>query len=121
MAYELEQHEGFIEAHLSGETSKYEILQTVGEIARMDPRKDLADLWCFEGDGQIPFQDFFEIAEAIRKKMPEHTLGVKTALVVADAFHQAQLEFFVAEASILNLDMQIFQSRDEAVSWIMGP
>lgn len=118
MAHEIETHEEFLEVSLSGQTSKYEILQIIGELARRDPGKELADLWILATDSQVPLPDLIEIAETIKKRLPPESRGRKTAFVATDAFQKAQLQLYVAEASVLGLDMRIFPSRDEAVTWI---
>lgn len=44
MAYQIEEKEGFFEVHISGETSKYEILDVIRELDRRDQGKKFPDL-----------------------------------------------------------------------------
>ena len=118
MAYEITAHDDFLEVRLSGETSKYEIIEIVGRLARLDPLKSRPDLWILAPEIHVPFTDLVQIAEAIGKKVPPEAAGSKTAYVVADEFQRAKLELYISEAAILTFDMRTFGSRDDAVAWM---
>ena len=121
MAFKITEHESFLEACISGPSSKEEIIQVVGQFAKMDPNKLLPDLWVFADENRIPFSDYIQIAEAIKKHIPSSPAGQKSAFVASDALQKAKLELYVSEASILGLNIQLFDSRDQALAWITTP
>jgi len=121
MAYQIEKKDGFFEVRISGETSKYEILEVIRELDRRDRGKKFPDLWLVAGESQVPLVHFSEIAQGIRSLLPRDAVGNKTAIVAAGEFHKAQLEMYQSEASILPFEIRVFRSRDEAVEWIMSP
>jgi hypothetical protein len=121
MAYQIEKKDGFFEVRISGETSKYEILEVIRELDRRDRGKKFPDLWLVAEESQVPLVHFSEIAQGIRSLLPRDAVGNKTAIVAAGEFHKAQLEMYRDEASILPFEIRVFRSRDEAVEWIMSP
>jgi len=121
MPYEIEKKESFFEVRVTGETSKHEILRIIRELARLDRGKNLPDLWLVASESQVPFVQFADIAQAIRSLLPREALGNKTAIVAADAFHEAQLDLYRSEATMLPFPVRVFRSRDEAVEWIKKP
>lgn len=118
MAYEIEKHDGYFEVRVSGETSKSEVLQVVRLLERQDPRKEVPDLWLIAEECQIPFHDFSKIAQAIGHLLPRGVIGSRTAIVAANAFHQAQLGMYPAEATNLPFPIRVFGSHEDAVAWI---
>ena len=106
---------------ISGETSKYEILAVIWELARRDPGKKFPDLWHVAGECQIPFVHLSEIAQGVRSLLPRDAVGNKTAIVAASESQKAEIEWYRSEASILPFEIRVFRSRDAAVEWIMSP
>ncbi len=121
MAYEIEKKEDFFEVCVSGNTSRFEVMEIIWELDRRDRGKHFPDLWIIAEKSQVPFVYFREIAETIRSLLPSDAIGNKTAIVAAGEFHKAQLEMYRSEASILPFEIRVFLSRDEAVKWIKNP
>jgi hypothetical protein len=121
MGYEIDQRDGFFEITLSGDPTKFEILNAFAELVRRDPQKRYPDIWIVAPEVRIPYMDYSQIAGAIASVHTKPTILKKSAIVAADAFQKAQLELFREEMSSLPLDLQVFQSRDEAVAWIKSP
>lgn len=121
MAYQIEMKDGFFEVRISGETSKYEVLDVIQELDRRDRGKKFPDLWLVAAESQVPFLHFSEIAQAIRSLLPRDAVGNKTAIVAEGEFLRAQMELYRSEASILPFEIRVFGSRDEAVEWIKSP
>jgi hypothetical protein len=121
MAYQIEKKENFFEVHVSGTTSKSEIMEIIRELDSKDRGKHFPDLWIIAEESQIPFVYFREIAEEILSLFPRDAIGNKTAMVAAGEFHKAQLETYRSEASILPFEIRVFLTRDEAVEWIKNP
>ncbi len=118
MPCQIEKKDGFFEVCVSGETSKSEVLRVVQELHRLDSGKKFPDLWVIARESEVPFVHFAEIAESIRKLLPRGAVGNRTAIVAADVFHEAQLDMYRAEASILPFPVRVFLCRDEAVKWL---
>ncbi len=121
MSYQIEKKDGFYEVNVSGETSKQEVIGIIWELSRLDRGKQLPDLWLISRESQVPFVYFADIAEAVRKLLPRGSAGNKSAIVAADALHEAQLQMYSQEASVLPFPVRVFRSRDEAVEWIKSP
>lgn len=121
MAYEIEKQDGYFEVRVSGETSRYEVLEIIRELHTRDCGKKFPDLWLMAEESQVPFAHFSEIAQAIGRLLPVDAVGEKTAIVAADEFHMAQFEMYRSEASHLPFPIRVFLSRDEAVAWLTSP
>ena len=121
MAYQIEKKDVFFEVHISGETSKDEVLEVIRELDRKDPGKKYPDLWLIAEESQIPYVHFIEVVQGIQSLLPPGSVGNKTAIVAAGEFYKAQLEMYRSVASILPFEIRVFRSRDEAVKWIMSP
>ncbi len=120
MAYTIEQQSGFVEIKITGKTSKFEALDIIANLARMDPDKTVPDLWTVAPESQVPLVHFPDIVEAVIQLLPKNTAPSRTALLVSDAFQNAKFELYRAEADSLPFSVRIFWSRDEAVEWLTG-
>ena len=118
MEYNIEKKETFFEINISGEVSIFDVLAVVEELAQKDPGKHYPDLWIVAQETGIPYSQYRNIAQTIEKLFVNPPISDKTAIVTADQFQKAQLEMYQQEASNLPLDIRIFTSRDEAVTWI---
>ena len=118
MEYNIQKKETFFEINISGEVSIFDVLAVVEELAQQDPGKHYADLWIVAPEIEIPYSQYRNIAKAIDKLFVNPPIVSKTAIVTADQFQKAQLEMYQAEAFDLPLDIRVFTSRDEAVTWI---
>ena len=121
MAYQIEKKDGFFEVNVSGETSKFEIIKILLELAFRNPEKKLPDLWAFSEASEVPFRQFSDIVQVIQHLLPRDAAGNKTAIVAADAIQGGILELFRAEASSLPYEIGVFRSRDEAIEWFKSP
>lgn len=107
--------------HVSASAGKYDVLQAVGELARLDPDKRLPDLWDIDEDLVLPLTDLYEIVESVARRLPSGSVGTKTGVVARDAFLRARIEMYAIEAQAIGLDMRIFHSREDALAWIHAP
>lgn len=120
MSYQVQQTDGVIEIRITGPTSKHEVFRAFLDIERLDPEGELADVWWFSEESQIPLADFHEIAIAAHKVQPTRPRCDKTALVAVDQLQYAQMELYRLEASFLPRDIRVFMCREEAMAWIRG-
>ena len=118
MGHEIEKRDGFFEVRLFGEPTKFELLLIIAELSIKDPGKRHPDLWVMGAEVLIPYASFRGIAEGIAFAFVTPPVAKKTAIVAADAFQKAQCELFRLEASVLPLDIRVFQSYEEAVAWV---
>jgi hypothetical protein len=119
MAYRIDKHSGFFEVHVSGSTSRGEVIEIIRELAQKDPHKAMPDMWVVAPESQVPFVCYSDIVNDIKAMFPAHTQGAPTAIVAPDGFQHARLEMYRSEATVLPYAMRVFDSRDEALSWIM--
>lgn len=121
MSFEIQRHEKFFEVSVFGTTSKLEILRILWDLKRRCPNKDVPDLWVIARESQVPFVHFTEIAKGVLKLLPARVSGSKSAILAPDAFAEAQVQMYFAEASFLPFPMRVFRSREEAVRWLLEP
>lgn len=118
MGYEIVAREQFVEVLLEGETSSFEVMRIVKELARRDPVKKMPDLWMVSGESQVPLPEFSDIARAVGSLLPSTNGLQKTALVAAGELQKAELELYRSEADGLPFPIRVFRSRDRAVAWL---
>ena len=119
MAYEIEQVDGHFEMRLSGVTSKFEIMEMIGELTRRNPGMKRPGMWFIEPESQVPFSEFTALAGAIARVLPAVKVRSRTALVSSDEFQRAQMNMFLSEASMRSYEIQIHSSREEALAWLL--
>lgn len=120
MACAIEEKDGLVEVHVTGETTPHELVAAVREIQRRYPRKEVSDLWLLSKRSLVPFVAFRGIVDAIARFWRPGTAASPSAIVAEDEFQRAQLELFRAEASSLPYPMGVFASREQAVAWLQG-
>ena len=118
MPYRIQERDGFSEIHVSGETSKWEVLKAIRQLRDRDPRKETSDLWVISNTSMVPFAEYSTIVEAVRSLCSSDMIGNKTAIVAADELQKAELDMFRSQAEALPFEMRVFISRDEAVEWL---
>ena len=123
MGYEIEMQNGFFEVRLSGEGSKSLLFKALIGLMRRDPRKEYPDLWIVAPEFQIPFAEYRGIVRSLAYVFTKSLVSKRTAIVSSDnALQKAQLDLYQRElSSSLPVDVQVFQSRDEAIAWIKNP
>lgn len=118
MACEIDKKDTFFEINISGKISTFDILAVVYKLSKLDPGKHYPDLWSISPEVQVPYSQFNKIAVAIGNLFMKPPVSKKSAFIACDAFQEAQLEMYKQAAYKLPLDIQIFTSREDAISWI---
>ena len=118
MACEIHERTGYFEVRVLAGTSRLEILGAVVELNRRDQAKQMCDLWLFSKDVALSYADFADTVEAIRRLCPPGMKGNRCAIVGGDAFQQAQLELYRAEAARLPFEIRVFGDEATAVRWL---
>lgn len=116
----IKQDEGYLEVNIHSGFSKFDMLKIFGRLALLDPKKSLPDMWVLHDGAMLPFQDMKGIAEVVSKGLPKNPKGSKSAIVVTDEFQRAQVELYIQETNVLNLEMRIFEDTGEAVDWLLS-
>ena len=120
MSYHIEPRTGYVEVHVSGQTSARELLEIVQILRDRDPRKQIPDLWMLEGDTMVPLSAFWTLAEGVRALCSPDLACSRTALVASGPMQAGLLDLYRAEAADLPFEIRIFTSRDEALGWLLG-
>jgi len=118
MPCEIHERADYVEVRVPAGTTKLEMLATVVELNRRDKSKRMCDLWLFSSGVELSYAEFAESAEAIRRLCGPGMKGNRCAIVGGDAFQQAQLEFYRAEAAHLPFEIRIFGEESAAIRWL---
>ena len=118
MPCEIHERDGYFEVRVPTGATMFDLLKTVGELSQRDQTKRLCDLWLFEKDVQLSYNLFAGTAQAIQRLCPPGMKGNRTAIVAADAFQQAQLELYRAEATRLPFEIRVFSDQATALRWL---
>ncbi len=118
MPCEIRESADYIEVRVLAGTNRFEVLDTVAELARRDRGKKMCDLWLFSKDVNLSYVDFGSTAEAIGRLCPPDMKGNRCAIVGEDALQQAQLELYRAEAASLPFDIRVFGDKTTAIRWL---
>lgn len=111
----------FVEVTVSGEVSKWEIMDALGKLRILDPRKERCDLWMLGPEVVIPFAEFASIIGMTMSMATGDFVGNKSAVVASDEFQLAEADMYRMEAKGLPYPIGVFTSRDEAVKWLRSP
>ena len=114
----IHEKEGYFEVRVLEGTSRLDVLEAVAELQRRDQVKQLCDLWVFSKEVMMSYADFEATAEAIRRMCPPGMKGNRCAIVGGNAFQQAQLELYRAEAARLPFEIRVFGDEAEAIRWL---
>jgi hypothetical protein len=118
MAYRIQESDGFVEVHVWGKTSKWELLDAVHRLRSRDPRKEIGDLWVIAEESMVPLDAFPEIVAAIARFCFSGIACARSAIVAGGPFHKTLLDFYGVEARVLPFEVGVFTSRDEAIAWL---
>ena len=118
MAYQIDKKDGIHEIRVWGETSKYEVLDAIRKLDRLNPEKQLPEIWHIAEESQIPFHEYAEVAKAVKALFPQGKVGNRTAIVASGAFHKSLLDLYPAEAADLPFEIRVFEDRDQALAWL---
>ncbi len=119
MPYQIERQPHFVEIHLSGSVSHWDVLGIIHQLHKGDPRKEIPDLWILDPDCDFSFHSFPPIVQGILKLASRHIKnGCRSALLAADEFQRVKMDLYCAEAAVLPYEIRTFTARDEAVSWL---
>ncbi len=121
MAIQIQAAGEFIEVTVTGEVSKWEIMDALGKLQKLDPRKARCDLWTLGPEVVIPFSEFASIIGMTLKLTTEDFVGNKSAVVASDDFQRAEVDMYRMEAKTLPYPIGSFTSRDEAIAWLRSP
>ena len=118
MSCEIHERADYIEVRVPAGTTKLEMLGAVAEMHRRDHTKRMCDLWIFSNEVELSYAEFASAAEAIRRMCPPGMKGNRCAIVGGDAFQQAQLELYRAEAAHLPFEIRVFGEESVAIRWL---
>jgi len=120
MAHRFDVVDGIVEVHVTGQPTKWELLEIFGKLQARDPQKTMSDLWFVSEETVIPPSWHAKLADAVRSLA---TAGVKprrSAVVAANQLHMAMLDMYRQEAEGLPFEVGVFLSADEARAWLKG-
>lgn len=121
MPFKVQKEEGFFLVYLWGNATKWEVIQAVGEIRRLNWFKELPDVWVLEEDVVIPFSDYDTIIRQALSSFPAKMKGAPSAIVVRDAFQVEMARLYIQELSRMPYPVRVFTSMDEALVWVKDP
>ncbi len=117
MPYTITSHTDFIEVNLTGHASKWDVIQAVGELMVLDPRKEKPDLWTVADGCVIPLAEYPAIVEQLAPLYQKEIACPKSAIVASSAVQRGLAELYKSEATVYPFDMRIFDSRAAALDW----
>ncbi len=121
MPHEIKQKERFVEIHVTGRMSHWDILKIVHELQKSDPHKEKPDLWVLEPELDLPLHSFPRIVQGILTLVARHAVkGCKSAILAADEFQRMKVELYCFEATSLPYKIRSFTSRQKATDWLLS-
>jgi hypothetical protein len=118
MPCEIHDRADYVEVRVSKGTTRFEVLDTVAELARRDHGKQKCDLWIFSKDVELSYADFAYTAEAIGRLCPPDMKGNRCAIVGGDALQEAQLGLYRDVAASLPFEIRVFGDETAAIRWL---
>ncbi len=118
MPCRLEEVDSVFEVHVSNPTSRWEIIQTIEEMAGRDPRKERPDLWVFHDEAIVSLAEFPEIVRTVKGLCRPDIVGNRSALVVCSGLQSVAAAMYRSDAGRLPFETEVFASREEALRWL---
>jgi hypothetical protein len=118
MTCRIEERGDLVVVNVTGETSKWEVLDTVHRLHERDPRKDVSDLWILSSESVVPFDAFPELVEGIRRLCTDGRKFARSAIVASGQFQKALMDMYRSEAQSLPYEIGVFTSRAAAEKWL---
>lgn len=122
MMYEILPQEGYVEVHVSGKVSHWDLLRVVHELHKKDPKKDTPDLWILDQELDFSLHSFPPLVQGLLNLMSRALIknGCKSAILAADEFQRAKIELYCAETAVLPYEIRTFTSRAETLNWLLS-
>jgi hypothetical protein len=118
MAFRIEKTEDCIEVHLWGNGDQWEIMNILGQLREMAPRKEISDLWLVSKEYVVPWHAFSPIVKEVTRLLANDMIANKTAIVVSDHLQMSQARLYLEEAKRLPFEIGVFITREEAMRWL---
>ena len=118
MPYKIEDRDCYVEVSVWGEANRWEVLEALRKLHRRDPRKEIPDMWLISEETVFPVEWHLPVATATEKLCAKGCIGARSAIVVADKLHKAQLDLYRKQARELPYQMRVFTERKDAEIWL---
>ncbi len=118
MPYEIVEKEDLVEVRLSGETTRWELMEAIHHLHRRDPCKKTSDLWVVSADVVVPAAWHALLVSTTKNLCTPDMVGARTAILAADQLHKAQFDMYRTEAQRLPFEIKVFTSRKKAERWL---
>lgn len=121
LTYEIVSKETYVEVHASGTVSHWDLLKIIHQLHRDDPKKTKPDLWVLDENLEFSLYSFPPIIQGIAALIARNAVrnGCRSAILAADEFQKAKVEFYCTEAAaVLPFEIRAFTSCREAVDWL---
>ncbi|MBL7016650.1 MAG: hypothetical protein ISR84_03740 [Kiritimatiellales bacterium] len=122
MTYEIVPQDGFVEVHVSGKVSHWDLLKIVHALHKKDPKKETPDLWILDQDLDFSLHAFPTIIQGLLNLVARGAVkkGCKSAILAADKFQCAKVDIYCAEAAVLPYEIRAFTCRTETMDWLLS-
>jgi len=121
MPHSVEDKQDYILVALWGEATKWDVIQAVGRIREINPRKERPDIWVVTEEVVIPMADYVSIVEKALSAFPKDFEGARSAIVVANGFQLEMVKLYKKELSKVPYEVGLFLDLDEARAWALAP
>jgi|GEM_PF-2819589 hypothetical protein len=120
MPHRVEDKNDHILVSLWGDATKWDVIEAVGKIRIINPRKARPDIWIVSEEVVIPMSEYVQIVEESLKEFPEDFDGARSAIVVANEFQMEMVKLYKKELSSVPYEVALFRDIQEAVAWASG-
>lgn len=119
--YKILKQDHFVEIHLAGHVSPWDVLKIIHELYRQDPGKQIPDLWVLDENLDFSMHSFPSILKGLLKLAARMVKGgCRSAILSADEFQRVKLDMYCQEAvAILPYEVRNFTNRNRALSWLL--
>lgn len=119
MGYSVNVLDDYIEVRLEGAFNKEVAMMASSMLMELEEYKSMHTLWDFTGAYMdLAVAEYKEMIDYFSEIMPKNQVKNRTGLLVSSDFEESMSNLFVNRASGLPVSYRIFQSREEAETWV---
>ncbi len=118
MPYKIEGENGYQRVDLWGDVSKWDAIQAIMELRRLDPHKEVPDIWILGEGVVVPLVEFGDIATTAVDTIPPVFKGAPTAVVVADRLQREMVKLYRETIPAPLFKIEVFADVESAAKWV---